>query len=112
MGLHDDIFCPRIITRRCGCITLIEILIKYISQVIEKHSLKYTVRRYRKKPIAYEKRLLKINKTQYIALFVVNGSIKKLFSIDCVNVHFSQSIINYLFSIDLKVWGYPTLLIS
>ena len=55
---------------------------------------------------------LKINESQYIALFVVCGTIKKLFSIDCVNIYFSQSIVNYLFSIGLKVWGYPTLLIS
>ena len=55
---------------------------------------------------------LKINESQYITLFVVSGFIKQLFSIDFVNNYFSQSIVNYLFSIDLKVWGYPTLLIS
>ena len=47
-----------------------------------------------------------------MALFVVSRSIKKLFSIGCVNIYFSQSIVFaniYLFSI---VWGYPTLLIS
>ena len=59
-----------------------------------------------------EKYVFKINEPQYIALIVVSGSIKKLFSIDCVNIYFSQSIINYLFLIDLNVWGYPTLLIS
>ena len=36
---------------------------------------------------------LKINEPRYIALFVVSGSIKKLFSIDCVNIYFSQSIL-------------------
>ena len=51
---------------------------------------------------------LKINESQYIALFVVSRSIKKLFSIACVNIYFSQSIVNYPFSIDLKVWVYPT----
>ena len=56
--------------------------------------------------------LLKINESQYIALFVVSGSIKKTFSVDCVNIYFSQSAVSYLFLIDLKVWGYPTLLIS
>ena len=55
--------------------------------------------------------LLKITESQYIALFVVSGSIKKLFSIDWVKIYFSQSIVSYLFSIDLKVWD-PTLLIS
>ena len=49
---------------------------------------------------------LKINESGYIALFLVSGSIKKLFSIDwvmelydSVNIDFSQSIVNYLFSI-------------
>ena len=54
---------------------------------------------------------IKINESHYIALFVVSGSIKKPFSIGCVNIYFFQSIVNYLFSIDLKVWGYLTLLI-
>ena len=55
--------------------------------------------------------IFEIKESQYIALFVVSESIKKSFSIDCVNIYFSQSIVSYLFSIDLKVWGYPTLLI-
>ena len=55
--------------------------------------------------------LLKITESQYIALFVVSGSIKKLFSIDWVKIYFSQSIVSYLFSVDLKVWD-PTSLIS
>ena len=40
-----------------------------------------------------EKVFLKVNESQYVALSVVSGSIKKLFSIDCVNIYFSQSII-------------------
>ena len=56
------------------------------------------------------------NESRYIALLVVSGCIKKLFSIACVNIYFSQSIVNYLFSIffsiDLKVLGYPTMLMS
>ena len=59
-------------------------------------------------------RSCKINEPWYIALFVVSGSIKMLFSIDCVNVYFSQSIafVNiYLFSIffaiDSKSVGLP-----
>ena len=55
---------------------------------------------------------LKVNEPRYIVSFEVSGSIKMLFSIDCVNIYFSQSIVNYFFSIDLKLWGYPTLLIS
>ena len=43
--------------------------------------------------------LVKVNESRYIALFVVSGSIKKLFSVDCVNIYFSQSIVNYLFLI-------------
>ena len=39
----------------------------------------------------------KINESLYIALFLVSGSIKKLSSIDCVNIYFSQSIDNYVF---------------
>ena len=60
--------------------------------------------------------LLKVSESQDIALFVVSGSIKKIFSIDCVKIYFPQSIVNYLFSImfsiDLKMWGYTTLIIS
>ena len=41
--------------------------------------------------------LVKINESQYMALSMVSGSIKELFSIDCVNIYFSQSIFNYLF---------------
>ena len=35
----------------------------------------------------------KINESRYIALFVVSGSIKKLFSINYINIYFSQSIV-------------------
>ena len=62
---------------------------------------------YLKEIIALLYFVLKINESQYIALFVVSGSIRKLFSIDFVNIYFSQSIVNYLFSIDLKVWVTP-----
>ena len=50
--------------------------------------------------------LLKITVSQYIALFVVSGSIKSW-----VKIYFSQSVVSYLFSVDLKVWD-PTWLIS
>ena len=48
-----------------------------------------------------------VNESRYIALFVVSGSIKKLFSIDCVNIY----IFYYFFQLILpggKVWDYPT----
>ena len=51
--------------------------------------------------------LLKINEPQYIALLVVSGFIKKLFSIDCVNIYFSQSIVNYIFFNRFKSVGLP-----
>ena len=55
---------------------------------------------------------LKLTSLSICMIFVVSGSIKKLFSIYYVNINFSQSIVNHLFSVDLKVWVYPTLLIS
>ena len=33
-----------------------------------------------------------INNSRYIALFVDSESLKKLFSVDCVTIYFSQSI--------------------
>ena len=48
---------------------------------------------------ALNKHIIKINESQYIALFVVSGSIKKLFSVDCVNIEFSESPVHCLFSI-------------
>ena len=47
--------------------------------------------------------LLKVSESQDIALFVVSGSIKKIFSIDCVKIYFPQSIVNYLFSIMFSI---------
>ena len=49
---------------------------------------------------------IKINESQYIALFKVSGSIKKRHSIDCIYIYFSQSTVNCLFSF------FSTLLIS
>ena len=53
----------------------------------------------------------KFNKSKYTVLFVVSGSIKKLFSIDCVDIYFSQSIVfpniyffSIFFSIDFARW--------
>ena len=55
--------------------------------------------------------LLKVNESRYIALFVVSGSMKKLFSIDCVNIYFSKSVVlaniyifSIFFSIDFTRW--------
>ena len=74
---------------------------------------------------AYFREILKVNKSRYIVLFVVSRSIKKLFSINFVNIYlfsifFSIIIVNfYRFSKNFqyylpggKVWGYLTLLIS
>ena len=50
--------------------------------------------------------VFKINESRYFALFVVSGSIKKIFSIDYVNNY----LFSIFFSIDFlggKVWGYP-----
>ena len=44
--------------------------------------------------------LLKVNESRYIALFMFSGSIKKLFSIDCINVYF----LSILFAIDFARW--------
>ena len=55
--------------------------------------------------------VLRINESQYIALSVVNGFMKKLFLIDYVNIY----LFSLFFSIDFARWkvsGYPTLLIS
>ena len=49
--------------------------------------------------------ILKVNESQYIALFVFTGSIKKLFSIDCVDIY----LLSILFSIDFTRWESVTL---
>ena len=51
--------------------------------------------------------LLKINELQYVVLFVVSGSIEKLFSIDFVNIYFSQTIVNYIFFNKFKSLALP-----
>ena len=43
---------------------------------------------------------VKINKSPYIALFGFSGSIKKLSSLDCVNIY----LFSILFSIDFARW--------
>ena len=47
-----------------------------------------------------EQYILKGNESRYIALFVVSGSIKKVFSIDCVNIY----LFSIFFSIDFVQW--------
>ena len=37
--------------------------------------------------------LLKVNESRYIALFMFSGSVKKLFSTDCINVFFFINIV-------------------
>ena len=67
--------------------------------------------KYEKAEIVTSSKNAKVNDSQDIALFLVSGPIKKLFSIDCVNIYlfliFFQQILP-----GRKVWGYPTLLIS
>ena len=49
---------------------------------------------------------LKVNEPQHTALFVISRSIKNLFSTDCVNIYFSQSIVFvniYLFPIFVSI---------
>ena len=41
------------------------------------------------------KLIIEINKSWYIALCVVNRSIEKLFLIDCVNIYFTQSTLDF-----------------
>ena len=43
---------------------------------------------------------IKVNESQYVALFVFSGSIKKIFSIDCVNIY----IFSIFFSKDFFRW--------
>ena len=43
---------------------------------------------------------LKSNKSWYIALFMVSGFIKNLFSIDCVNLHLFQYFFNRFWPVD------------
>ena len=54
---------------------------------------------------------IKVNESLYIVLFAVSGFTKKLFSIHCVNIYFSQSIVfvnvyllSIFFSIDSAWW--------
>ena len=54
----------------------------------------------------------KLNESRYIALFVVSGSIKMLFSVDCVNIYLSQQLSFLYIFFNLKVQGYPILLVS
>ena len=51
------------------------------------------------------------NELQYIALFAVSGSIKKLSSIDYVNIYLFSIFSQYVF-LGGNVWGYPILLVT
>ena len=62
-------------------------------------------------PLQPKTLVLKINESRYLALFVVSGSVKKLFSIDCANIY----LLYYFFQNNLhsgKKQGYHTLFIS
>ena len=49
--------------------------------------------------ISFDRKGKGVNKSWYIALFVASESIKKLFSVDRVNIYFFQPIVNFHFSI-------------
>ena len=53
---------------------------------------------------------VKVNESKHIALFVLSGSLKNLFSIDCASIYFSQY---YFLQILLggEMWDYPALLV-
>ena len=55
-------------------------------------------------------RLIKINDSQSIALFVVSGSIRNLFSIDCVNIYLFPIFFKKFCPVE-KCGKSPTLLI-
>ena len=55
--------------------------------------------------------LIKVSKSRYIALFVYSRSIKKLFSVDCVNIYLFSIFFQSIF-LGGKGWGYPALFIS
>ena len=67
----------------------------YVSELLSKiqSAIKY------KNEVSGSRKRIKVNESRCIAFFVVSGSIKKVFSIDCVNIYFSQLIVNYLFLI-------------
>ena len=54
---------------------------------------------YRKNLIHKLESFTKVNESRSIDLFVIIGSMEKLFSIDYVNIYIFQSIVNYFFSI-------------
>ena len=55
--------------------------------------------------------MVKVDKSWYIALVAVSGSIKKLFSIDCVNIA-NIYVFSIFFSIDFKSVALPKLVFS
>ena len=60
---------------------------------------------------------VKVNESRFIASYLVSGSIKKVFSIDSVDIYFSKSnvlpVLSFLniFFNKFKSLGYPRLLI-
>ena len=107
----ERLFCPKeIFSNICvlfQCIVYwknFHTIYTFTYQKIILHTLQY---------IVYQC-IVKVNKSGYIALFVVSGSIKKLLSSDCVNIYFSQWIVfaniylfSISFSIDFKSVGSP-----
>ena len=74
----------------------------YVARKILGRVLKLLNNRIRNKTLKNKvwHRLLKVNESWYIALFVFTGSIKKLFSIDYVNIY----LLSTFFAIDFTWW--------
>ena len=62
----------------------------HINELLKLHSIIFCMLETTIKGVA-----MQTDESRYIAFFVVSGSVKKLFSIDCVNVYFSQSISDF-----------------
>ena len=66
---------------------------KVLFQLHRNKTQLHILHTYITRSILFPDSVIKVNKSLYIALFMVNGSIKKLFSIDCVNIYFPQWIV-------------------
>ena len=63
-------------------------------------SLSHVLIRTNKKVLYFDMENLSVNELQYIALFAMSGTISKLLSIDCFNIH----LFSISFSIDFAPW--------
>ena len=79
---------------------LLLIIIDWLNKLL-RYSVKAAKVSCRKKKTCYISFVkVKVNESRYIALFVFRGSIKKLFSIDSVNIY----LFSIFFSIDFSRW--------